>query len=198
MPAPNLNEQLDALGYSADWLDFGVLSLDTLNRQTDDFRTGRDPNTEHYRYDTFRTYLCGSGALSDAELSNYMALADHDPDPAMASAALVDLFRLTDLTDSQFARLCEHLEGRGEGTAKIARRQRLLRRMRGQHLTDDLFYEGLDSGDATVQRHMLPIASLEQLRHVAERGVSRKVRDEATRRQRALERAASAPSESRD
>lgn len=98
---------LDLLGYSAKWVEYGFLSPEVLLAQVARFHTGEDQNTEHYRYATFRQFQ-RRAAFSDRELEQYVELATEDPDPAMGRAALIDLLHHRGLTDTQFELLLAH------------------------------------------------------------------------------------------
>lgn len=181
MEAAYIPEQLMKLGYTGLWLDYGVLTLETLAQQYHTIQTDDDQNTEHYRYGTFRQYLVNNATLTDEQLNNYLQLIHADEDNMMASAAAQDLFALVHLTDAQFKKTCHEISRfDGEWTKRLITRQQLIRRIKNHGLKRTIFAAGLREGDGVVQQLMLEEADFEQLQQLAAQGVTNKVRTLAT------------------
>ena len=186
MTTEDVSEKLLTLGYTKPWLDYGVLTFDNLNKQYEAFQNGEDSNTEHYRYGTFRYYLATKESLADEELDNYLRLVLADDDYMMAGAAAQDLFTAVRLTAEQFEKVCREIDKfDGVWTTRIITRQRLIRRIKSQGLTDVLFEECLREGDRIVQEFVLDRANAQQLQKLAAEGITRKVRNSARQKLRA-------------
>jgi hypothetical protein len=173
-----VSENLLLLGYTKQWLAFGLLTVDDLNAQCERFWTGEDTHAEHYRYGTFRRYLATKKLLSDEELANYFRLILADDDGMMAGAAAQDIFTLINLTDSQFQYTCEKIDALdGEWKTRLLIRQKLLRLLTKSGLNPALFAECLNSGDKVVQEFIIDLATKQQLISLAASGATKKVRN---------------------
>ncbi|MDJ0366909.1 hypothetical protein QMK33_17295 [Hymenobacter sp. H14-R3] len=178
MEAKVIAANLLLLGYTKQWLDCGILTVDDLSKQCEVFQTGEDPNLEHYRYGTFRRYLTANKSLSDRGLINYLRLILADDDSMMAGAAARDLFSLTTLTDGQFKYACEKIDTLdGEWKTRLLTRQKLLRLLKKDGLSPSLFIKCLDIGDKIVQEFIVGLADKQQLTELAANGITRKVRN---------------------
>ncbi|RZK30704.1 MAG: hypothetical protein EOO63_06060 [Hymenobacter sp.] len=180
-----ISDNLSLLGYTRQWLDYGILMVDDLRKQCEDFQTGEDTHSEHYRYGTFRRYLTSKRSLSDEELANYLHLVVADDDGIMAGAATQDLFSLISLTDSQFKYTCEKVDALDEKwKTRLLARQKLLRLLKRKGLSPSLFTDCLRNGDKIVQEFIVDLADKQQLAELAASGVTKKVRSLATARAR--------------
>lgn len=176
-----LKKSLSMLGYTARWLEYGLLTEILLWEQLSTFAKENDKNTEHYRYATFRNYLAAKDFLTDLELDHYMELALSDHDNVMAGAALVDLFTRANLSDDQFDKLITQLKGLGDWTNNTVTRQTLLRKLKQEKLTDTLFRECIEQGDAVVQEYIIPLSNAEQLTALSVEGRTKKIKTMASR-----------------
>ncbi|MHB8876065.1 MAG: hypothetical protein ACYC8T_20435 [Myxococcaceae bacterium] len=173
---------LAVLGYSAQWIDYGLLPEELLKLQLDTFRKGEDTSTEHYRYAAFLALL-GGGPLSDELVGRYLELADADSDQSMSLTALHDLLEYRELTDAQFELVRRHPRlqeaRRAAGTA-------LLRALRRDGPSAELLDRCLAAGDSRVHEALLamddPPPSI--IEGIAERGASRAIRNIAAERLR--------------
>lgn len=118
-----LNDQLDLLNYSKDWLTTGLLKLDKLKEQVAEYEKGEDLNTEHYRYAAFKDNIDNQDSFDDEVLFNLLQLASQDEDPVMAGSVVVSLLRKKGLTDKQFHVVKEALMGFGDWTNKVIERE---------------------------------------------------------------------------
>ncbi len=169
------------LGYTSQWLEYGLLTEILLREQLRTFAKAHDKNTDHYRYATFRNYLATKDSLTDLELNRYMELALFDHDNVMAGAALVDLFTKLNLSDDQFNKLTTQLKGLGDWTKNTVTRQTLLRKLKQKELTDTLFRECIAQGDAVVQEYLIPLSNGDQLATLSVQGRTKKIKTMASR-----------------
>ena len=119
---------LELLGYSPKWVEYGDLTPEFLLAQVARFHSSHDKNTEHYRYAAFK-HLQRRAALSDLEFDQYVELATLDPDPGMGTAAIIDLVHHPGLTETQFEAIMAH--PRLQALPRLVKKQRLLRALRG-------------------------------------------------------------------
>lgn len=179
--AGNEAAMLSALGYTQVWFDYGLLTPELLATQHNIFLTSDDQHTEHHRYGAFRHYLDGRTHLTDEELTGYLHVAIAEQDSLMGSAAAKDLFTEVNLTDAQFAEVCEKLDAfPGEWVAALRSRQQLLRRLAAGRLDTTLFNECLATGDGVAQKTLLEVAGPAQLAELAINGKTRSIRNRAT------------------
>ena len=177
-------DKLLKLGYTNLWLELGLLTEQKLDEQLIEFEQNNDDNREHYRYQTFRNYLTTRQILTDTEFDNYLKVADSEKDKSMASSALSDILQKTQLTDFQFDKVCSKVTELGFETLtkKIIPRQVLLRRLKSENLTGELFIESLTSDDSIVQKYLLSVADTNQLKQIAKNGATKAIRNIATER----------------
>jgi hypothetical protein len=140
---------LELLGYSSKWVEYGLLTPEFLEEQVTRFHTGEDRNTEHYRYAAFKQ-LQRRETFSDLELEQYVELASADPDPGMGTAALVDLVHHPGLTETQWEVLVTH--SCLQTLPRLVKKWRLYRELRRPELTDEIYWRCVNEGDGNVHR----------------------------------------------
>ena len=181
-----LSSALATLGYSSDWLEWGLLSEAALQEQITDYRAGPNTHLEHYRYAAFRKILSSRPALTDEEITRYIALAQQDAVQAMAQAALADLLTWARLRPEQFDRLTCHADFAAPLFQKLALRRRLLTDLEANSaISATAFAACLASQDANLQRRLVsrPELTSEQVQGLMEYGVTRAIRNMARNRQ---------------
>ena len=176
-----LSRELALFRYNPAWLEYNFIDAAFLHNQVDYWRTGSDPNTEHYRYAAFRHVLASRSKMNEAEIAHYIHLAENDADQAMAQSALIELLLWSELTDAQFDLLAHHPAYQKPEHQKQVRRQRLFNQLNNSPLTQETFDGCLASEDTTIQRELVSLRQLtrEQLQILAERGSSRAIRNMA-------------------
>lgn len=124
-----LQANLALLNYTPEWLDCGLLTEELLKEQVEEFKTGDDTNTEHYRYRLLHNYLKLNEAVEDEKLDHILHILKYDDDKAMASSVIIQLLNKQLLTDGQFKKVKDLLLTFGEHMAKYvdkAEKKRLL------------------------------------------------------------------------
>jgi hypothetical protein len=185
--ADRSQEALATLRYKSAWREWEFISEEKLRKQWEAFRSGIDPNTEHYRYASFRAVLDERDVLDDVSVARYIELARQDEDPVMARAALVDLILWPKLTNEQFENLSQDPTFAAPTFQKFILRRRLLSEIGpAAPVTEAVFYRCLVSQDAVVQRQLVEVTNLlsQQLEQLGEQGASRAVRNLAQARLR--------------
>lgn len=124
-----MNIELTKLGYTEKWIRFSFLDKKTLEKQLINFENGDDPNTEHFRYQSFINWLATKEELTDLEIQNFIELALEDEDQVMTGSAVVQLLRHPKITDNQFKFIAEKLSIFGLWTMKVIERERLKRKL---------------------------------------------------------------------
>ena len=188
MTDKELEDRLAKLGYTQLWLDYGVLTMEYFLAQEQELEHSDDKWTEHYRYRAFKDYLSSKSQLSDIEFDNYLKLTLHDEDPVMAGSVAVGLFRMTDLTELQFQKLCTTIGHFGEWTNKTVIRETLLAQLKNEELTADLFIKCVENGDSAVQEYLLEITDIRQLQELAFKGKNKRIRTIAAQKVKELSR----------
>lgn len=173
-----LHKHLLILGYTAKWLDYGLLTVPQLSEQLSVYGSSGDQHKEHYRYAAFRNYLAGKETLTNEELARYIELAMADEDRTIAGAALVDVFKMQ-LTQAQFNRLIAQMEKLGTWTQTVIARQSLLRKLKQEPLSNALFEECFAHGDNFIQEYLIHLSNREQLQTLSSEGRTKRIRNMA-------------------
>lgn len=171
---------LQLLGYTQKWLDYGVLTPERLRSDLERFREpDGDESTEHYRFALFYEYLDSRERMSDAEINHILELAMEDPDGTMAHCAVMQLIQLDVLSDTQFHKLPSRPAFKHFDTSKTYTRHKLLRLIRREGPTEPVLSRCLAEGDGEVHRYLLDHCGLpeEFLEELADKGGNRKVRN---------------------
>ena len=148
---------LELLGYSSKWVEYGLLTPELLDQQVRYYQTGKDTNTEHYRYAAFKE-IQRRRTFSDLEFERYVDLAASDPDPAMGRAALIDLIYHRGLIEAQWETVLVH--PRLQELPKLVKKERLLKELRAPNVTLETLQRCVDEGDGWVQRAVLDLPEL--------------------------------------
>ena len=191
-----MNATLDKLalfGYSAFWLEAGLITPAFLDRQVKEFNDGLDEHSEHYRYAAFIRWVDGKESFTHDEISAFMVLIRDDSDPDMAESAAFRLLNHPRLTDNQFERLSGFIAEYADGSrSKLMARAVLLRRLKkSDTVSPEEFAECLLNGDGAVHAYLLDTFSQnnpEFLSQLAEKGANKKIRNRARVRYLALSR----------
>lgn len=175
---PDEREMSEVLRYHSAWLRYGLIDQRTLAEQFSRFQKGVDENREHYRYSSFCKLLEGS-TIDDETLDRFIELAVLDEDQAMAAAALTNLVRHDGLTARQLNHLKSLPAFASSELQEAIGQVELLRALDSFNLGDDLFNRCLFNGGDVIQRKLLNHGriSTEQLSTLAERGVTRAIRN---------------------
>ena len=187
MTEKELTNKLAKLGYTNLWLNYGILTIQQLISQEQEFDNSEDKNTEHYRCGAFVDFLQNRIKLSDTDFDNLIVLILQDEDESMANAITVTIFETIELTDSQFEKLCATIMHFGDRSEKIMR-YRLLRKLKHSALTDEFLKECIENGDRVVHEHILEIANIIQLQELTIKGRNKRIRNVATEKLKKLTR----------
>ena len=184
---------LNDLGYTYKWMQYGLINEDILEQQFIEFEKGEDQNTEHYRYGSFLNWLRQKGSLSDLEIDHYIELALDDPDQLMSGSAVRELFLSKQITENQFLYIKKRLPEFGDWTTKLIRQQELIRRLHNEPLSKEVIEEVLHFSKEYKYNYLLQliieIADKEEfLLPFMQNDFGRKIRNQAKERLRELHR----------
>lgn len=170
---------LAKLHYDPKWLEYGFLDWAFLESQVQQYESGEDENTEHYRYAAFRKVLEELKAVNDLWLDRYLELAELDEDQVMADGALGLLLRSPLLTDQQLDRIKTRQIFATKPLQSIIEQVELLRILESPIVTDTVFDRCVSVGKSEVQRKLLnkPGLSPEQLSLLVDKGANRAIRN---------------------
>jgi hypothetical protein len=149
---------LELLGYSSKWVEYGYLTPEFLLAQVARFHTGDDKCTEHYRGGAFKL-LRRRATLSVCDFEHYVELATLDPDPGgLGTAALINLIHYPGLTDEQLEALYAHPYI--QKLPRLVTKWRLLKALREASIPIDTLQRCVDEGDSGVHRALLELPDL--------------------------------------
>jgi hypothetical protein len=167
---------LELLGYSSKWVEYGSLTPELLLAQVARFHTGDDKSTEHYRYAAFKL-LQRRAAFSEREFDQYVELATLDPDPGMSTAALIDLIHHPGVTEEQLEALYAHPYV--QKLPRLVKKDRLLRALHQGSVPIETLQQCVDEGDSGVHRALLDLPDLPRsiVEALQQRGGNKAVRN---------------------
>lgn len=113
MSDPIIQNKLSRLGYSQEWLNSTVLTIEELEKQIIILEKGEDTNTEHYRYRTLLNYFNQQPAFSNHVVEQLIELLKNDSDQTMAGSATAYLLDRLSLTNEQFDLIARFLQSFG-------------------------------------------------------------------------------------
>jgi hypothetical protein len=84
------------LQFTSQWIDAGVITADYFELIRQEYLTGEDQNTEHYRWGAFRNFLKNNSYISRDSFFAIYELGRNDPDYSMGRAMRFDLIKRSD------------------------------------------------------------------------------------------------------
>lgn len=187
MEKESLLQKLSLLGYSIEWIEQGLLTEELLNKQIEELKKDEeeknivDDSTEHYRNAAFYHFIENRNIITDAEIEALIIVANTESED-LYKGAISSLLEKNYLTDKQFEKLATYLLSRSEfNSSKIITRKRLLRKLRNEPLTPELFETCLNEGDGFVHTILIDIVKndKEKLKQLAKKGSNKKNRNMA-------------------
>lgn len=179
---------LTVLGYNEKWIKYGFLTEEWLEYQLELFKTGEDPNTEHYRYATFLKWVHSGTPISDQQIHDFAELALEDPVETMGGSAVRALFLYSKISKKQKELVKEKLLlFKGDWKFKLIQREELKDRLRAEKLTDELFNACVEFKIKCKDNslHKIIIEELKNqhyIKRISEEGDSKRIREWASSR----------------
>lgn len=183
----DLDDLLQQLGYTRDWLACGVIDEPQLRHQHAAMVRGDDPHPEHWRQRTFHAFVDGATGFADELLLRLVQLEDHGLDRTDLRAerlrALVASRKLTSQQLRDLPRLCPAVLQ--PPVQRTYRRELLLHRLQVEGALA-CFCDVESCADARVQLQALqdPQLGTHELQRLATHGWNRQVRHVARDRLR--------------
>ncbi|MBK8089218.1 MAG: hypothetical protein IPK31_15465 [Chitinophagaceae bacterium] len=122
-----LDTMLSQLGYSRKWIDNGILTETLLKQQLQEFNSGEDDNTEHYRFRTLTAFLQSITFKKERTLEVILEILEEDSDQSMASSVFISLLKNEELTNKQFEMVADSFKKFGELTQKYIDKEKIKR-----------------------------------------------------------------------
>lgn len=135
--------KLQTLGYTTNWIDFGLLDTAKVNDQYQALQNSDDEDPAQFRLITFMTWLDAKKEISDTELQNILILAREDEDQNIGGSILRILFVSPIITEKQFNVLKAKLPAYGAWTEKLIIREVLSRKIDQEEVTQQLLEDSL-------------------------------------------------------
>jgi hypothetical protein len=177
-----VEEILQALGYTHEWLEWGIVDEEYLRSQYAKYSQSDDKNQEHYRCQGFLDYLNLLQQVTDEMIDRIFLLTDAGPDGCdLTVNRLFELIGSGILTDEQhFALAHRHPGVLEKPIEEFYRRHSLLRKVRQSGLAAN-FTEIQESADSFIQLHLLdhPDVAREHLEWLKDAGASKSIRNRA-------------------
>jgi hypothetical protein len=182
-----LELMMKALGYTPEWLDFGIVTEEYLREQYMEYLRSDEDNQdrhleEHGRKRAFHDFIVARHALTDDEITRILQLKDDGPDCCdLRVDRVADMIWRGILTDSQMADLGRLPEVHEAPLQHMYLRECRWRRLQSEGLTPEVFREIADSGDGELQRAVLSRSDVgrDHVAWLAEHGANKAVRNVA-------------------
>jgi|GEM_PF-2480152 len=118
---------LERLGFTQDWIDYGIISEEFVFKLFDEILNSEDQNAEHYRSGAFGKYIKSKDSLTNEEIRKIFKLQDDGPDKCDLHAnRIICLIQSGLLTKQQLDSLTEYPEVLELPIAKLYKRTKLL------------------------------------------------------------------------
>jgi hypothetical protein len=149
------DKALYRLGYTEEWLSFGILTEDYLLSQYQEILTSEDQNAEHYRSGGFGDYLKSKKVLTDQEVENVFKLVDDGPDKYdLHQDRIINLVVEGILTGKQLVLIGEYPEVVESPIQKCYLREILIRKIDSSS-TDECFESIKSTDDTAIHEYIL-------------------------------------------
>jgi hypothetical protein len=175
----SIETALQRLGYTKEWLDFGVITEELLLSQYQEIQTAEDDHAEHYRWKGFTIYLQSKETLTDEEIEHIFHLSDHGPDQTNLHVnRILAVLNSGLLTQEQYHRLTRYPEVLAPPIAQIYTRVTLLQAVKEQGVTSKIFERVKNTSDTSLHRALLERHDLsyKQAMWLSEHGGNKKIR----------------------
>ena len=185
-----MQEAIAELRFHPKWFQYALLPAAFFEQQIERFKhPERDEDygwqhLEHHRYLAFKTVLASYKRLSDEQIQQYIELCQLDEDQMMASGALRNLLLWRGFAEGQYDKIIEHPAFDEPHLQKTIWRNKMSLELESNTVSEAAFTEILKKQDATFERQLVDSVSISrpQLEVLAEKGISRAVRNIAKNR----------------
>ena len=170
------------LGYTGQWLEWGIVDEAYLQSQYEVFLRSEDKNQEHYRCRAFIDFLARNSHLTDDLIDKVFLLVDCGPDGCnLQGNRAIELIVSDILTDEQHFALAQRHPGVFEKPiGKRYKRESLFRKIQSTGLAAN-FAEIQTSADKVIHLWLFehPELSREHLEWLKSAGANKSIRNRA-------------------
>jgi len=89
-------ERIRGLGFTKEWINLGIVDLETLERFFEEYSEDCDPHTEHYRWRAFQSYIRTKPSLDEITACSLYQLGENDPDIELGGSIMAAVLRRSD------------------------------------------------------------------------------------------------------
>jgi hypothetical protein len=171
---------LKRLGYTEEWLEYGIITEKLLFVQYAEILISDDDNAEHYRCKGFQQFLHKKECLTDTEVERIFQLQDNGPDHCdLYENRILTLLYSDLLSDEQLANIAERPGVQERPIQKIYLRAILLRKIKHQGLVEEVFEDIKSTNDSAIHDFILNRADLtrQHAEWLQEHGLTKRVRN---------------------
>ena len=171
---------LDALGYTVEWLQAGILDSALLAEQFDRFQSGGTKKTAKYRAQAATTWLASESTLSDEQIDAFLSVMKAETDSKLSHASIVELIGSQRISLEQLERIARSDQKLMRRHEALIRRIYLMRQMENG-VTDDHMAQVIEYKDAAIQTGLIRDSRLTR-KHaelLAQRGANPTIREKA-------------------
>ncbi len=185
-----MQEAIAELRFHPKWFQYALLPAAFFEQQLERLKHWRRDEDygwqclEHHRYLAFKTVLVSYEKLSDEQIEQYIELCQRDEDQSMASSALHDLLLWRNFAEGQYEKLIEYPAFNEPHLQKTIWRNKMSLELLSDSVSEAAFTEITERRDTTFERRLVESSSIsrQQLEVLAEKGMSRAVRNVAQSR----------------
>ena len=105
-----LEKKIQLLEYNKKWLDLNFLTLESLEKQLQEFKNSVDTNPEHFRYKTFTEFLAANPIINSSRLQDLFTIIKLEKDLSLAQTMAIDLLKIKSLSEIEFTTVTEFIE----------------------------------------------------------------------------------------
>jgi len=185
-----VQEAIAELRFHPKWFQYALLPTAFFEQQLERFEHWRRDedyswqHLEHHRYFAFKMILALHERLSNEQLEQYIELCQLDEDQSMASSALHNLLLWRGFAEGQYEKLIEYPAFNEPHLQKTIWRNKMSPELESDSVSEAAFTEILGRKDTAFERQLVDLAGISrrQLEVLAEKGISRAVRNVAKSR----------------
>jgi len=161
----NIQESLNRLGFTEEWVDFGIVTEEYLLELYREILESEDKNAEHYRGWAFAEYLKSKSSLTNSEINNILRLKDAGPDKCdLKLDRIFSLLHSNLLSDTQLNELGDLAEVNERPLQKLYKRKKLIRSIKDKGI-DANFSQITDFNDPDVNDFVISSKDI-KLEHI--------------------------------
>jgi hypothetical protein len=178
-----MKTEIARLGYTEEWLQFGIISEKFALSQHTEFLNSEDKNEDHYRWGAFVLYMNSKEILTDDEIKNIFLLKDSGLDKCeLHSNRIHWLISSGKLNDFQYDSLVRYPEVLEPPLQKVFLRHKLLREINKEGLSETIFYKVMETNDSFIHERILSREDLNRghVEWLSKYGLNKRVRNIAS------------------